>query len=301
MLNEQLELPAAFASLVPGELVHRRHLSDVLVTGAERMSEDSFECFVQWPRNHVLLGRNAGTDSTLVAETARQVTTYLAHTMYAVPLGQQFLMTRLELQRIKVEMILKADRRLSVSVRFEDAVKSRNGLSRFICRLDVFEDGTLIGSAATFGRLLTPAAYARTRDVEAVTAAAMPRVRSTQIAPSRVGVFDDDLVIVRESKTLGCTTLALPVDHPAFFDHALDHVPGMALLEAVRQTVRHALGRPEADFVAAALAFHRMVELSGTTTLHCSAIETAESGISIAVDVAHDARLAATATVTVSA
>jgi hypothetical protein len=75
------------AQLVPGRLVHRRALSDVLVTEAHALGDDAFIAGVQWPRNHRLFGRSADVDVSLVAETVRQITIFLAHTEYDVLSG----------------------------------------------------------------------------------------------------------------------------------------------------------------------------------------------------------------------
>ena len=48
---------------------------------------------------------------------------------------------------------------------------------------------------------------------------------------------------------------------PVFFDHPLDHVPGMLLVEAARQAVRVEVGTPTARLVGGTFSFARFTEL----------------------------------------
>lgn len=82
-----------FTAPVARELVHRRAVSEVFLTGIQGSGGTAYTLFAQWPRWHVFYGsRNRGFDSALVVETLRQLTILIAHSQLDVPLGMQFLM-----------------------------------------------------------------------------------------------------------------------------------------------------------------------------------------------------------------
>ncbi|WGW12205.1 AfsA-related hotdog domain-containing protein [Saxibacter everestensis] len=55
--------------------------------------------------------------------------------------------------------------------------------------------------------------------------------------------------------------LLVDTSNPVFFDHPLDHTPGMLLLESMRQAVRLALADPSADFDSLDAKFTSFVEI----------------------------------------
>ncbi|WP_157413964.1 AfsA-related hotdog domain-containing protein [Agromyces allii] len=100
-------------------------------------------------------------------------------------------------------------------------------------------------------------AYNRTRGA-AVEAEPRPTRRAPLIAASAVGRSSPNDVLLLQTER----GLEIDVDrgHPIFFDHLLDHVPGTALIEACKQAVQVATGRPDADLCAFDGDFQRVVE-----------------------------------------
>ncbi len=78
------------------------------------------------------------------------------------------------------------------------------------------------------------------------------------VAANEVGRGSADDVVV------GRTGLGLEVDvdgrHPIFFDHLLDHIPGVALIEACKQALCLELGDPAAELRDYEAEFLRVVE-----------------------------------------
>lgn len=264
MLREQsVAAPLSFERLVSGRLVHRRQLSDVLVTDARPLGGDRFESAVQWPRNHVLLGRSGRVDSALVAETVRQVTTYIAHTLYDVPLGNQFLMSRLRTRVILPPPSALAGSDLVVEVVFTDVRRGVSGPTAFVSHLRITQDGREIASGEGFARVVTPEAYRRVRaGIAQDDGPPIRRHPAEAVSPAVAGVAHAGLVVIgRSAPPAGFALLVDPLS-PAFFDHDLDHVPGMLVVEGLRQTARAVLGDPAVDFATLDLSFDRMIELS---------------------------------------
>ncbi len=55
--------------------------------------------------------------------------------------------------------------------------------------------------------------------------------------------------------------------HPVLFDHPLDHLPGMLLLEVLRQSTFATFDVPDAHLESIDAVFHRFAELDQRTTV----------------------------------
>ena len=75
-----------FDQPVPRQLVHRRSTSEVMSTSFVTLAPDRFDVGLQWPRRHSLYS-TMPLNSALAAEAIRQVTIYLCHAAYDVPLA----------------------------------------------------------------------------------------------------------------------------------------------------------------------------------------------------------------------
>jgi hypothetical protein len=232
--------------LVPGRLVHRRSLSDVLVTEAHVIGDDVFLAGVQWPRNHRLFGRGARIDVALVAESIRQLTIYLAHTEYEVPLGHAFLMGSMRVSTANRPMTgVGPD--LAITARATDIRRSARGLVSFVVEVGMRDAHGEVARGSAEARVLDPRTYARTRGG-----------RTTALVVNGGGPGRDALDLLAPIPHPGASMLVVDTAETVFFDHPLDHVPGMLLIEAARQAIR-AAGGPELAGIDA--VFGAVVEL----------------------------------------
>ncbi|MCU1529921.1 MAG: hypothetical protein JWP75_3684 [Frondihabitans sp.] len=262
MLQKEMRYaPPSFERLVPGRLVHRRNLNDVLVTDSQPAGGDLFRCGVHWPLNHILFGRGSGIDAALVAETVRQVTTHVVHTHYGVPLDTQFLMSRLQItiDAAANERAVASD--LVVTLAMNDVRRNKTTLTSFVSRIDIHDRHGFVASGAGFARLVNAEAYRRSRTVAEPSRATARPPAVSKVRARQVGVVDDHLVLI--APTPSSMTFRLDPDPSvsAYFDHELDHVPGMAILESGRQAIRYVTRRPDADFLEADLRFAQLIEL----------------------------------------
>jgi hypothetical protein len=232
--------------LVPGRLVHRRSLSDVLVTEAHVIGDDVFLAGLQWPRNHRLFGRGAQVDVALVAESIRQLTIYLAHAEYEVPLGHAFLMGSMRVSTVDRPMNgVGPD--LAVTAHATEIRRSARGLVSFVVEVGMHDAHGEVARGSAEARVLDPRTYARTR-----------RGRTVALVVNGGGPGRDALDLLAPIPHPGVSMLVVDTTETVFFDHPLDHVPGMLLIEAARQAIR-AAGGPELAGIDA--VFGAVVEL----------------------------------------
>ena len=235
-------------------LVHRRAISEVYLTESARLQDGSFSVQGQWPRRHHFFRvEEERVDLVLAAETLRQATILVAHRYYSVPLGQSFLMGRLEVHLLENQWSTEespTDFELVVTV---DNVRGRTlGPSALRTTVSFSVCGHVFATGVGELQILDPRLYARMRPTS---------TRSDHLPPS--DRFDERAwlrgVSLAPLEAHGHPSWIMNIDvqHPVFFDHPLDHVPGMVVIEAVRQA--HALsGSPLRAFDG---RFHSFLDL----------------------------------------
>lgn len=250
-----------FSQTVSRELVHRRAVAEVFPTAIGRIAASEFTVCAQWPRWHVFYdGLNSGFDSALVVETLRQLTVLIAHTQLAVPLGRPFLMPDMAVQL--VPGILRDTSRpteVTAQVKVTDQRQTPTGLTAFRATALFRIDGQQIASGSAAARIVDPEVYERFRSgAQTVPALNQP---ISPVPANSVGHTSNWNVVVGHPNSPGRWPLRVDTSNPILFDHPLDHVPGVLLIEAVRQVLRLELRNPRLDFVDFEARFLALIEL----------------------------------------
>ena len=264
--------PDLFQQAVPRALVHRAAISEVLLTGARRCGQDTYRVGAQWSRGHSYYGAVAGRwhDPMLFAESVRQVGLLLAHEALDIPLGFNFLTETMSFDVIEEGMRLgsgPAD--VVLEVRLHDVVRRRNVVSGYAYDVVGYRDGRRIGWARVTAHCVSAPVYRRLRGEHAGMTAA--RDLPSGINPELVGRNCEFDVVLSEASDNGVRELRADADHPVLFDHPLDHIPGMVVMEAARQAGLAALGLPDALLVGCDAEFHKYVELD--SPCHVSVVD----------------------------
>ncbi|MET8975046.1 ScbA/BarX family gamma-butyrolactone biosynthesis protein [Streptomyces sp. NPDC004539] len=252
---------------VPRQFVHRASLAETLLTDWRRTGPDRFTVSAQWPRAHGLHVSPdwCSYDPLLVVETVRQAGTLIMHTEYDVPLDRRFVLNafevatdphRLEVGPLPAEPV--------VELAFTE-LRHRGGrpaACRYTAR--VLCCGEPAATADVAFSCVAEAVYRRLRGGRTpATVRAVPLPPG--LPPQAVDrALPTDVVLAPPvpdpGARGGCWQLRVNTAHPVFFDHPLDHVPGMLLLEAARQAARFALPGKYAPSAYQAV-FHRYAEL----------------------------------------
>lgn len=251
---------------VPRQLVHRAAVAETFLTDWERTGADRFRLCAQWPRAHQLhvsCDRSA-YEPLLVAETVRQCGALLSHAEYQAPLDHCFVLKELRLTTYPEHLAVggaPAEPVLDVTV-FD--VRHRAGRpTAFRYDTDVRLGCERVASAHIAVSWTSASVYRRLRGGRtADTVSSLPLPPA--LPAGTVGrALAADVVLAPPDRP-GRWQLRVDTAHPVFFDHPLDHVPGMLLLEAARQAVRAVTAGPDscASFRA---AFHQYAELDRPT------------------------------------
>ncbi|MFI0241802.1 ScbA/BarX family gamma-butyrolactone biosynthesis protein [Streptomyces sp. NPDC016845] len=255
---------------VPRTMVHKTADDEVLLASAARITADRFAVRLRWPDEHLLHHRRAdGTrDSLVVAETMRQAGIYLSHRFHDVPADYAFVLHRFDFRLTEPvrDSGAGADAVLDIQVQREPG-NTRRFRMESVAWLVI--GGRRVGRATMKWDAFAPRQYAVIRHRAGAPdpgPSAAPAPAGLRALPAAlVGRDRADAVLLAEAPAApGSWWLRMDTGHPALFDHASDHTPGMVLVEAFRQAVlARVAGRSAADWTIRHLdvSFHAFGQL----------------------------------------
>ncbi|MEU8698986.1 ScbA/BarX family gamma-butyrolactone biosynthesis protein [Streptomyces sp. NPDC048680] len=276
--------PSSLTWPVPRQHVHRAAVAEVFLTGWRPLDDTRFALSAQWPSGHDFFTPVGGSyyDPMLVAETVRQAGALLAHGAFDVPLDHQFLMWELNYCVAAENMVMgstAAD--LDIEVECVDIRQRKGQLTGLEYRAVARVHGSVAATGGARYTCVPPAVYERLRASaphSLSTPAPSTRARVTPRSVGRSSAFD---VVLAPTGQLGQWLLHADPRHPTLFDHPVDHVPGMVLLEAARQAA-HTFEPTGCALLPTAVnsTYHRYVE-HGSPCLIRATRNTATSAVHV--------------------
>ncbi|MBM7167689.1 transcriptional regulator [Streptomyces sp. G44] len=263
--------------------MHRAALSEVFLTGWEPDGEDQFRVTAQWPRCHSFYESEHGVyDPMLLCETIRQTFPLLTHAAYGVPFGHQLSWVDLQYSLNPHAMgIGRAPAEVELRVACSD-LRYRQGLPASMrMAIEVIRGGELLAVATTRFNVLTPVLYRRLRGPARDTASVFAEVAPPPAPISRhhAGRSRSYDIVLSPARGAGRWQLRSDTTHPVLFDHPVDHVPGMLLLESVRQAAS-ALEPAAGPILPSSMdvAFHRYVEFDSPCWIEARSVPAIAAG-----------------------
>lgn len=263
---------------VPQQLVHKTDSGEVYLRKWHRTGPDAFRITARWPERHAFYRTERPCDPLLLCETIRQTFPLLSHAAYEVPMGFQLIWERFA-YRIEADAHARPDHGLGPDVVLDaecyDITYRGTRPAALSMRLRISRDGVLVATADTRFAVQAQNAYRRLRGLAVDPARAM-----AEAPPDAVPVDHrltgrtrpDDVVLAPAADGTDMSwRLRVDTTHPTLFDHAVDHVPGMLLLEAAHQTARDTAGDGPADILGLDCEFYRYVELGSACTVSATA------------------------------
>ncbi|GAA4897154.1 ScbA/BarX family gamma-butyrolactone biosynthesis protein [Streptomyces coeruleoprunus] len=258
------------------EYVHLHDADAVLVTGWSPLGDDRFAVTARWPEATV----GAHYEPLLLTQTIRQSCLLVAHAECGVPLSHQTLMDRMDFSvadDYRIPRHVPAE--LLVVVDWEET-----GRRSARMRLSVLHDGRKAAESLVEFSWIAPSVYARLRGDQ-------PRVPWGQapvpapLPAHMVGRDTERDVVLAATHLPGRWELRYDVGNTTLYDHPVDHVPGLVLLEAAYQAAR-AAGGPSAPVPHAVTStFDRYVEFDAPCWIAASVIRTSDEARPALVEV----------------
>ncbi|MFE9395279.1 ScbA/BarX family gamma-butyrolactone biosynthesis protein [Streptomyces flavidovirens] len=252
-------------AFVARQLVHKANPAEVLMTGWRPDGNDGFVASAHWPASHgcYATGRTA-LDPLLLTETVRQSLPLLCHGAYAVPMGHHLLWDTFSYE-LTPEALVRKDRSgpLELHVTCLDLTRRGTRAAALTLLVSVVQGVDLLAQCTTRLTVQAPAVYQRLRagrgSPEDVTA--LPASPAAPISPFALGRPGHRDVALSPAGSDTRWRLRVDTTHPLFFDHPLDHAPGILLLEAARQAARMLPVPRPLPVMAMETSFFRYVEL----------------------------------------
>jgi hypothetical protein len=278
----------SFEQTVPRGWVHRTAIAEVLLTDCARTGERTFLIGTQWPRRHAMYipDQRGRHDPTLLLKAVREAGILLATRHFHVPAEYGLVLNDLSCTLIDMTGfdVGASPAELVLSIELDEQQYLRGVLVAMRLNVRARRDGRVVAVASDAMSCLPPKIYARLRGPHQVATllAHQPATRTTRdtnVSPASVGrTLDADVLIDQPVTEDGALTFNVKVDttHPTLFDHALDHLPGMLQLEAIRQATRYAASKLDRDLayiVEWSTAFLRYGNLDSPTQCRLRAKE----------------------------
>jgi hypothetical protein len=262
---------------VTSDYVHKLDASEVLLTEWRETARDTYRILADWPKEHGFYRTRHGLhDPLLLAETVRQTVPLLSHAAYGVPFGHRQSWSSLSYSLTPAALAVgEGGTAVELHVACEDVVRRAGRLASVNMRVDVVRDGVRVGTAQTRFANHAPALYERVRgpyaDIAWATGRALPA--EPAVDPARVGRDHPGDVVLAASDTPGRSRLRVDLRHPVLFDHPVDHVPGMLVLEAARQAAQAVAHPRSATVVGMDAVFARYAEFDAPCWVHASLLD----------------------------
>lgn len=291
-LPEDLRPHAArmsFDATVSRRLVHREFIDHVLLTDILRLEEQRFLCGARIPQSHGYFNEGGGphvySGILLSAEMGRQAGIAISHHFLGVSTSLRYILRRLSCTLERPVLSLVTDPQTAnvvMEIRLRDCSYRRTGeLVGLVMECVSYRAGERMQHAVGEWIFVPDGVYQKLRGRTPDRATGSPP-RAERIEPSAVGRRRPDNVVISPlaEGAGGLLEADLVVDpnHPYFFEHKLDHVSGMLLLEGCLQVGTAMAGRrcgwAPREIVCEAFEarFHRFAELETPVKLAARAV-----------------------------
>lgn len=263
---------------VPKELVHRSAVAEVLLTDWARVDDTRFRITAQWPRGHSFFTPVADGyhDPLIACETVRQIGSLLAHAEFGVPLGHQFIVWDLDIA-VRPEHLLVgyAPAALNIDVTCTEITRRGGKLSGLRYEAVFHRDGNVVATGGASYSCMAPVVYQRVRGNHTVSGDWHQLPLISPAAPQSVGRMSPMDVVLSPTGEEARWQLRVDTRHPVLFEHPVDHIPGMVLIEAARQATAAVLGRSSYLPLAMNSQFKRYVELDAPCLIEARLLDDA--------------------------
>ncbi|WP_104722805.1 AfsA-related hotdog domain-containing protein [Helicobacter mesocricetorum] len=232
-----------FDNVVSKRFVHKAFLSEVFLTDSHKYTDDTFLISAFLPRSHLYYNDSIRQiDVSLVLEVFRQCSIYISHSFCSIPIDFKFIFDSAHFNILNNYLDSK-----NVTDNYRVVIVAKIVQSKI-------KKGILVGIVLDMSMYINSQLYAtKTMDISFFQPKIWEKLRRSaqnveysinniQPAPKEMVAkkLDSNIAIGNLicNDKMFCSTLMPNMQHPAFFDHPLDHIPASLIFESLRQ---HAL------------------------------------------------------------
>ncbi|CCG01697.1 ScbA/BarX family gamma-butyrolactone biosynthesis protein [Blastococcus saxobsidens] len=266
-------------SPVGQHLVHKAAAAEVLVTDFAAVTPTLAAVATRWPAAHPRYDRRTGTAGhlLLLAETIRQAGLCLAHLQLGIPVGEQFIFHRIAVRLAAPVAALGETAPDRTVTTVEPTPRYRVGRpAGAVLAVEIRHGGDLWATAeadySSVPRRVYDRLRASARD-HATAGSGRPVPSPRDAGPDR-----------RTQAGVERSRVLVDLADPTFFDHEVDHLPGMLLIDAVL-TAAAARAGSGAALAGIDVTFDRFAELDRPTWVRTGpAPGTDEQALAVALE-----------------
>ncbi|WP_280723440.1 ScbA/BarX family gamma-butyrolactone biosynthesis protein [Kitasatospora sp. MAA4] len=263
---------------IPKELVHLRVEDSVLITGWTRHDDTRCSLTAVWPAD-ASPGRDGRPDSLLIPQTIRQSGLALAHAEFGAPLTHQTLLEQFD-YTVDPHYRLTAGEPAAVEVEAVCTEAGRRGhtLTGLRIEMTIRQGGQVVARSDSRFSWISPAVFRRLRGDYAVITGWGEWPLPGPVLPRVAGRTAAQEIVLSPTGRAHRWQLRCDAGNPALFDHPVDHVPGLVLIEAAHQAAN---ARTSGMFTPASVttAFSRYVEFDAPCWIEATVLPTEQPGI----------------------
>ncbi|GHF36029.1 adhesin [Streptomyces mashuensis] len=254
---------------VPRELVHLSSDDAVHCTGWSRLDPTTYLVTAEWPAGTSTEVPGCGTrhESLVTAQTVRQAGLLLAHAEFGAPLPHAVLLRTFAFSFDAGRPVVTGARAaLDIMVSCTETERRGNRTTGLHLDMTVLRDGHVFGTAATGFSWIPPVVYRRLRGDHAEPVRVQPPLPAP-VPPASVGRATAPEVVLAPTGEPLRWLLRGDFTNTTLYDHAVDHQPGLVLIEAAHQAAR--LATAPGTFLPASVSatFDRYVEFDRPCTV----------------------------------
>ena len=246
-MHEEVRLRARdinFDSTIARQLVHRNFIDHVLITDIVRVQDDRFLCGARLPQSHNYFNETAGGGILLGTEMMRQASIALSHKFLGISPECSYILQHVTnvVEKLGPRTITPELCNVVLDIHLTDRTYRRSGeLTGLVADIQVYSGGQRVMRGGGEFIFVPKKMYERLRRTNGNGHAGGKGsdVHTIPIAPEQVGRRELQNVVItsvtQRERDLFEAYVVVDPEHPYFFEHKLDHVSGMLLLEACNQ------------------------------------------------------------------
>ncbi|MFD3656795.1 ScbA/BarX family gamma-butyrolactone biosynthesis protein [Streptomyces sp. NPDC058620] len=241
---------------VSKEIVHLRRDASVFITDWKCHGPGDFTLTARWPATTI----GHAYDPRVLTQTIRQSGLVIAHAAYDVPLSHQTLLHDFNFT-VRPGFRVPSDRpsALDIGIRVSEPTRRGRNVSSLGMDVHVSQDNTTVAVANSEFGWISPAAYRRLRG-EHLARGWNEWPLPTPVAPHTVGRLTASDVVLSATDHPHRWQLRNDAENLLLFDHPVDHVPGLALMEAGYQAAQALLSPAAFEPTGISSSYERYVE-----------------------------------------
>lgn len=246
--------------------VHRQAVNEVFITSSHQNETDYFSVTAVMPKSHMyfndqpeLIDDNQYYDALLLLEIFRQTSICVTHKYYDVPLTAKFIFNDAKFSIINHHLlqISELSQCLTVEVKIRNHKYRRHVLFGYTLDMDILINNTLCAHKKMDIGWMEKSVWKKLRSrhenhhpFEFSYIKPVSSISVGRNIPRNVVIGD-----IREDDNFFKASLIVDQSYSSIFDHPLDHVPAMFIIEACRQSALMAVFIRE-DIKVNQLLFH---------------------------------------------